>query len=195
MVVRQRASSARIQARARVVLETSRRSVVAEDPSVSDSALRRQQAEARISVALRNRNRNNLQLASQSRRLPARLKVKRVARKKEGKARMVNPADRHLQEKADPLLANHHQEGERQPLAHQPEVERRLRQPSALRDSQSAARRSLKKNHHRQDRNNSGVISDSGSGRKIPEPLFLVGTPRCGIRTAQRAVPTYDELH
>jgi hypothetical protein len=52
----------------------------------------------------------------------------------------------------------------------QQEVEHPL-QPSALRGSQSAARKSLKKNHHRPGHNNVFVI-EALEG-KIPEPLFL----------------------
>jgi hypothetical protein len=142
-----------------VVLETFRRNVVAEDPSVSDSALRRQQAEMLMSAAAQNSDRN-LQLASQSGRLRARLQVSRAARKKEGKALMVNN-----------LMGRHHQEVEHPLLAErQQEVERPL-QPSALRGSQSAARKSLKKNHHRPGHNN--VICDSGSGRKDSGAAFL----------------------
>jgi hypothetical protein len=170
------ASWVKIQAQARVVLETSRRSVVAEDPSVSDSALRRQQAKVRISVALRNRNRN-LQLASQSRRrLRARLQVKRAARKKGGKAPMVNNlVGRPHQEVEHQLLADHHQKVERPPL-----------QPSGLKGSQSAARKSLKKNHHRQDHNKG--ICDSGSGTKIPEPLFCC-SPESGCVALKALIP------
>ena len=142
-----------------MVRETFRRNVVAEDPSVSDSALRRQQAKVRMSVAAQNSDRS-LQLASQSRRrLRARRRVKRAARKKQGKAPMLN-------------LAVRHQEAERRLLAdRQQEVERPL-QPNALRGSQSAARKSLKKNHHRQDHNNSGPICDSGSGKKNSGAAF-----------------------
>jgi hypothetical protein len=143
-----------------VVLETFRRSVVAEDPSVSDSALHRQQAEVRMSAAAQNSDRN-LQLVSQSRRLAARLLARRAAGKKEGKALMVkNLVGSHRQEVEHPLLANRQQEVERLP-----------REPSALRGSQSAARKSLKKNHHHPGHNN--VICDSGSGRKDSEAAFF----------------------
>jgi hypothetical protein len=151
-----------------VVLETFRRSVVAEDPSVSDSALRRQQAQMRMSAAAQNRDRN-LQLASQSRRLRARLRVKRAARKKEGKALMVNN-----------LADRHHQEVERQPRADQPKVEHLPREPSALRGSQSAARKSLKKNHRRQDHNSSDAICDSGSGKEKFRSRFFCCSPESG---------------
>ena len=118
-----------------------RSSLVAGEPSASDSALRCRQVPVRMSVVGQNSDRN-LQLASQSRRrLPARRRVKRAARKKESKAPMLN-------------LAVRHQEVERLLLADQPELEHLPREPSALRGSQNAARKSLKKNHHRQDHNN-----------------------------------------
>jgi preprotein translocase subunit SecD len=132
-----------------VVRETFRRSVVAEDPSVSDSALRRQEAKVRMSVAAQNRDRS-LQLTSQSRRLQARLQVKRGAREKEGKAPMVNNLPgRHHQEVEHPLLGN------------------------AARHSHNMERNNQRKEHHRQDHNNAGVVFDSGSGKKNSRAAFL----------------------
>jgi hypothetical protein len=72
------------------------------------------------------------------------------------------------------LAGHRHQEVERPLLADQREVERLPREPSALRGSQSAARRNPKKNHHRQDHNNSGAIIVAAPEVKIPEPLFKV---------------------
>jgi hypothetical protein len=61
------ASWVRLQIRVRVVLRIFRRSVVAEAPNVSDSALRHRRAQVHMSVASRN-NDHNLRFASQSRR-------------------------------------------------------------------------------------------------------------------------------
>ncbi|HTD85842.1 MAG TPA: hypothetical protein VK850_04635, partial [Candidatus Binatia bacterium] len=59
-----RASWVRVRVRARAVVKTFRRNVVAENLSVSDSALRRRQARVRMSVVARNSDRNR-QFASQ----------------------------------------------------------------------------------------------------------------------------------
>ena len=170
-----RASWAKVQVRVRVVLRIFRRSVAVEDPNVSDSARRRQQARVRMSIAAQNRDRN-LRFASQSRRRPlAHLRVKRAAREKEGKAPMVN-------------LVGHHQEVERRLLAGQPGVEHLVPPPRAARDSQSTERSNQRKERRRQDHNNSGSIICSGSGRKTSGAAFFVPTtiPQSAPRSTQR---------
>jgi hypothetical protein len=134
---------------------------VAEAPNVSDSALRRRRERVHMSVASRN-NDHNLRFASQSRRhQQARLRAKPTAREKERKAIMVSLAGRH-KEVERLLLAGHHKEVAR-PL-----------QPNAARDSHNTERKREKKNHHRQAHNNFGAICDSGSGKKNPEPIFML---------------------
>ena len=164
MAGHRRASWAKVQVRVRVVLRIFRRSVAVEDPSVSDSAHRRQQARVRMSIAAQNRDRN-LRFASQSRRRPlAHLRVKRAAREKEGKAPMVNLAGHHHQEVERPLLASH------------PEVEHLVPPPRAARDSQSTERSNQRKERRRQGHNNSGSIICSGSGKENSGAAFFVPT-------------------
>ena len=162
-----RASWAKVQVRVRVVLRIFRRSVAVEDPSVSDSARRRQQARVRMSIAAQNRDRN-LRFASQPRRrLLAHLRVKRAAREKEGKAPMVN-------------LVGHHQEVERRLLAGQPGVEHLVPPPRAARDSQSTERSNQRKERRRLGHNNSGSIICSGSGKEnFRSRFFCESADRC----------------
>lgn len=176
MAGHRRASWAKVQVRVRVVLRIFRRSVAVEDPSVSDSARRRQQARAPMSIAAQNSGRN-LRFASQSRRHPlAHLRVKRAAREKEGKAPMVN------------LPGHHHQEVERRLLAGQPGVEHLPRGPSAAQDNQSTERSNQRKERRRQDHNNSGSIICSGSGKKNFRSRFFLPTtiPQSAPRSTQR---------
>jgi hypothetical protein len=71
-------------------------------------------------------------------------------------------------------LANrHHREVERPLLASQLGVEHPPREPSALRASHSAARKSPKKNHHRQGHNNSAAMCDTGSREKNSGAAFF----------------------
>src|SRR5207249_3287670 len=93
-------------------------------------------------------------------RLVARLRVKR-ADTKGGKRLTVSLADHH-KEVEDPPPAGHHKEVV-DPL-----------QPNAAKSSHNTERKREKKNHNRRDHNNSGAICKSGSGKKIPEPLFVV---------------------
>ena len=149
MAGHQGASWVRLRVRVRVVLRIFRRSVVAEAPNVSDSALRRRRARVHISVASRN-NDHNLRFTSQSRHhLQARLRVKQAAREKEGKVLMVN-------------LAGHHQEVEH------------LLQPNTARDSHNTERSNQRKERPRRDHNNFGAICDSGSGNKNFGAAFYV---------------------
>jgi len=166
MAGHRRAGWAKVQVRVRVVLRIFRRSVAVEDPSVSDSARRRQQARVRMSIAAQNSDRN-LRFASQSRRLPARLLVKRAAREKEGKAPMVN-------------LVARHQEVERPLQASQPEVEHLPRQASAARNSHNTERSNLRKERRRPGHNNSGSIICSGSGKEnFRSRFFCESANRC----------------
>ena len=161
MAGHRRASWARVQVRVRVVLRIFRRSVAVEDPSVSDSARRRQQARMRMSGAAQNSDRN-LRFASQSRRHPlAHLRVKRAAREKERKAPMVN-------------LPGHHQEVERPLQASQPEVEHLPRQASAARNSHNTERSNQRKERRRPGHNNSGSIICSGSGKENFRSRFFL---------------------
>ena len=157
------ASWVRLQVRVRVVLRIFRRSVVAAAPNVSDLALRHRRVRVHMSVGSRN-NDHNPRFASESRRhLPARLRVKQAAREKEGKALMVN-------------LAGHHQQVQN------------LLQPNTARDSHNTERKREKKNHHRQAHTNFGAICDSGSGNKIPEPLFITRRFLLSVRCPQRTL-------
>ena len=143
----------RLQVRVRVVLRIFRRSVVAEAPNVSDSALRHRRAQVHMSVASRN-NDHNLRFASQSRRhLPACLRVKQAAREKEGRVLMVN-------------LAGHHQEVERlrrlsvrrdSPKASPRDKGNRRDRD---RDNHSAARKRAREAHRRQARSNFLLLFD-----------------------------------
>jgi hypothetical protein len=180
MAGHRRAGWAKVQVRVRVVLRIFRRSVAVSDPSVSDSARRRQQARVRMSIAAQNSDRN-LRFASQSRRrLPARLLVKRAAREKEGKAPMVN------------LLARRHQE-----------VERQLQRNAAQR-SHNTERSNQRKERRRPDHNNSGFViitelsweccSRLAMSRRSPCDPASTGTQRHGynssaIWTAFNAAP------
>ena len=139
----------RLQVRVRVVLRIFRRSVVAEAPNVSDSALRHRRAQVHMSVASRN-NDHNLRFASQSRRhLPACLRVKQTAREKEGKVLMVN-------------LAGHHQEVEHlrrlSVRRDSPKVSRKASPRD--RDNHSAARKRAREAHRRQARSNFLLLFD-----------------------------------
>ena len=131
---------------------TFRRKVAARDSKVSDSALRRhQRARAHMSGVD----------PSIGHRPPAHLRVKRAAREKQGRALMVNPAGRS------------HQEAEHLLLAVQPEAEHLRREPSAARSSHNMERNNQRKERPGQGRNNSGVICDSGSGRKNSGAVLL----------------------
>lgn len=148
MAGHRRANWVRVQVRVRVVLRIFRRKVTAGDPELSDSALRHRRARLQPSVVSQN-SAHNLRFASRSRRrLSARLLVKREARKKEGKAPMVN-------------LAGHHQE-----------VERRL-QPNAAQRSHNTERSNQRKERRRPGHNNSGSIICSGSGKENFRSRFL----------------------
>jgi len=156
------ASWVRLQVRVRVVLRIFRRSVVAEAPNVSDSALRHRRARVHMSVASRN-NDHNLRFASQSRHhLPACLRVKQAVREKEGKVLMVN-------------LAGHHQEVEHprrlSVRRDSPKVSRKASPRD--RDNHSAARKRAREAHRRQGRSNFGAICDSGSRNKNSRAAFL----------------------
>jgi hypothetical protein len=161
MAGHRRASWGKVQVRVRVVLRIFRRSVAVEDPSVSDSARRRQQARVRMSIAAQNSDRN-LRFASQSRRHPpARLLVKRAAQEYEGKAPMVN------------LPGHHHQE-----------VERRL-QRNGARNSHNTERSNQRKERRRPGHNNSGSIICSGSGKeKFRSRFFSAACCRASVSDA-----------
>jgi len=157
MAGHRRANWVKVQVRVRVVLRIFRRSVAVEDPSVSDSARRRQQARMRMSGAAQNSDRN-LRFASQSRRHPlAHLRVKRAAREKERKAPMVN-------------LPGHHQE-----------VERRL-QPNGAQRSHNTERSNQRKERRRQGHNNSGSIICSGSGKENFRSRFFCNGRNAALR-------------
>ena len=161
MAGHRRANWVRVRVRVRVVLRIFRRSVPVEDPSVSDSARRHRQARVHTSVVSPNSD-HNLRFVSQSRRLPARLLVKRAAREKEGKAPMVN------------LVARHHQEVERPLQASQPEVEHLPRQASAARNSHNTERSNQRKERRRLGHNNSGSIICSGFGKENFRSRFFL---------------------
>lgn len=129
-------SSVRVQVRGRVVLRTFRHKVAARDPHGKDSVLRRRLARVHMSVV-------DLSIGH---RPPARLRVKQAAREKQGRALMINLADRRHQEVARPLLAG------------QPEAEDRRREPSAAKSSHNTERNNRRKERRGPGRNNSGVI-------------------------------------
>ena len=156
----------KVQIRARVVQRIFRHKVAVRDSKVSDSALRRhEQAQMQTNVAAR----------SIGQRPAACLRVKRAARKKEGRALMVNLAGRHRQEAERPLLAG------------QLEAEDLRREPSAARSSHNTARNNQRKERHGQGRNNSDVICDSGSGKFRSRFLLRLCVPYRALSSAPEA--------
>ena len=177
MVDHQRAGWVRVRVPVRlVVMRIFRRKVAARNLNVSASALRRQWAQGKASVAAEN-SEHHLQCASQSRRrLPVGLRVKRAAREKEGKVPMVNLAGHHRQEVERPLLAD------------QPEVEQLPQVRSAARLRWAAPRAK------RMERDNQVRALINPAGRRELECLLLQSMVR-DSRSMERKSPKREHLH
>jgi hypothetical protein len=143
---------ARVQVRGHLVVLRIFRRIAAGRLKTKNLAARRQPAQVQTSAAALSIDRHRLVYVNLARRRRwVGLAAKREARKKELR-----------------LLVN---------LAGCPEVERLPLQPSASLDNQSAETKNQKDQHHRQGHNNFWRNHQSGSGEKLPEPLFLAYSP------------------